>query len=75
MSDSSLYVLSLCQSVRLGEDDDGQISSQRDPGEGGSVRGRSQDGGRTLLLLLLQVSSRSTLQETVWKAQDAQMKY
>lgn len=56
------------QFVHLGEDDVGEISSWRDPGEGRGLWGRSQDGGRSFLLLLIQVGGRSPHWSQLWKA-------
>lgn len=53
---TTFSLFSLFQFVRPGEDDDGQVSSRRDPGEGRSLRGRGQDGRRSFHLLLVQVS-------------------
>lgn len=57
---TDVFIFSLRQFEHLGEDDDGEISSWRDPGEGGSLRGRGQDGRRSFHLLLIQVGSGST---------------
>lgn len=68
MIQTDTFILSLCQFVHLGEDDDGQISSWRDSGEGGGLRGRGQDGRRLFLLLLIQVGSCSAHCSPFWTA-------